>query len=180
MFVVILIVLFVVATVVTLYFKNRAQVTHPMPAQMGGGVAGLDARDQAVFREAYDGAKENVDELAKYVVAHDEMRKLVEENGMLRVARGILSELKKEPAELPLVNDFVYTHLPNAVRLMKGYHEIALHKVFSAEDEQRLAESRDTLQELAVTFNEAYEKLVKSDLSQVDDEVYFAKETLKD
>jgi 5-bromo-4-chloroindolyl phosphate hydrolysis protein len=172
--------LFVISTVATLYFKNRATDTHPLPQQMNPGQArGLRQRDAVVFAQTYQQVKSAVDQLAELMMAHAETRQLAEETGLLKISRGILTELKKEPEELPLVDEYAYTHLPNAVRLMQGYHEIALHTVLTDEDEQRLAESRQTLTALAPTFKAAYEALVANDRTAVDDEVYFAKMTNK-
>lgn len=136
---------------------------------------GMTDSEIKIFRETMNVAKEQIKQLERNLNADAKLKAVNLHHDTIKVCHTFFKDIADEPLRLPEADQFLYTYLPNIVELTNKYLEISRQTIKNRQTYQTLAESAQTLDELAFLINQSYADFCNVDLKELQLEVDTAK-----
>ncbi|MBO1300347.1 MULTISPECIES: 5-bromo-4-chloroindolyl phosphate hydrolysis family protein [Enterococcus] len=140
---------------------------------------GMTPSEISYFRETMNQTKNEIEQLEKNMHETAKLKAIDLRHEPVKAAKGLFKELVKEPTRLHDASQFLYTHLPNLVDLTNKYIEINAHEIKNKQTYQKLEESNQIIDQLALLVAKDYQDFVSEDLEDIDVEISVAKQSLK-
>ncbi|OTP11350.1 5-bromo-4-chloroindolyl phosphate hydrolysis protein [Enterococcus sp. 10A9_DIV0425] len=140
---------------------------------------GMSANEITFFRQTMNQTKNEIEQLQENMQQTAKLKAIDLRHEPVKAAKGLFKELVKEPDRLHDASQFLYTHLPNLVDLTNKYIEINDHEIKNKQTYQKLEESAQIIDQLALLIAKDYQNFVAEDLEDIDVELSVAKQSLK-
>ncbi|NHA42764.1 5-bromo-4-chloroindolyl phosphate hydrolysis family protein [Staphylococcus schleiferi] len=92
-------------------------------------------------------------------------------NDIFRLSRTINALVKQRPFQFYEIESFYYSHIDNALYLVESYTRLAKMPLKSAEEQQKLQQTRITLEEVKRTLIADLKQINEQDYNQLDTEI---------
>ncbi|MBT2858789.1 5-bromo-4-chloroindolyl phosphate hydrolase [Staphylococcus coagulans] len=92
-------------------------------------------------------------------------------NDIFRLSRTINALVKQRPFQFYKIESFYYSHIDNALNLVESYTRLAKMPLKSAEEQQKLQQTRITLEEVKRTLIADLKQINEQDYNQLDTEI---------
>lgn len=139
---------------------------------------GLSDEDIQFFRETMNNTKAQILQVDKNMSSTGKLRAIANRNNTLHLIKVLFKDIVNEPERLHEVDQFLYVHLPSLADLTEKYVTINQHQAKSKQTFDVLAKSAQTIDEMCEQIAEDYVKFRSTDISDLADEVEYAKRRL--
>lgn len=136
---------------------------------------GLTTAEMKLIGEQLSNAKQLIQKLNAQPVKVRSVKSFKQKSDMVKTARRIVQIVKMNPHKFFGIEEFFYAHLPSAVELTSKYALLSKQQVKSSDIHLALDETRSTLKELQVTFEDDLKMALKDELETLKIEIDFAK-----
>lgn len=132
---------------------------------------GLSRRDYMFVNNQLQHAQDKVRRILKSYINIRSLKDFKQINEIYRISRAITSTVKERSAKFFTVESFFYSHIDNALNLIDAYTRLAKTPKKSAEDKQKLEQTRITLDEVKRTLVADLRQLNEEDYAKLDIEM---------
>lgn len=139
---------------------------------------GLSDEDITFFRDTMNKAKNQIIEIEDNMVSTGKLRAIANRNNTIQLIKVLFKDIVNEPERLHEIDQFLYVHLPSLADLTDKYVRINSHQAKSKETFTILEKSAQTIDEMCKQITNDYMKFRETDITQMSDEVEFAKRRL--
>ncbi len=139
---------------------------------------GLSDEDITFFRDTMNKAKNQIIEIEDNMESTGKLRAIANRNNTIQLIKVLFKDIVNEPERLHEIDQFLYVHLPSLADLTDKYVRINSHQAKSKETFTILEKSAQTIDEMCKQITNDYMKFRETDITQMSDEVEFAKRRL--
>ena len=136
---------------------------------------GLTSSEMALIGEQLKLAKANIQKLNQHPIKVRSVKSFKQKTDMVKTARRIVGIVQTNPQKFFGIEDFFYAHLPSAVQLTSKYATLSKQQVKGSDIHLALDETRTTLKELQLTFEDDLKLALKEEIETLKIEIDFAK-----
>lgn len=167
-------VLFVpILTVASYYLSNK--VIRWLQTRSRSRELGLSTSEMKLISEQLKLAKSNIQKLNALPVKIRSVKAFKQKTDMVKTARRIIQIVQAQPQKFFGIEDFFYAHLPSAVELTSKYSMLSRQQVKGTDIHLALDDTRSTLKELQLTFEDDLKLALKDEIETLKIEIDFAK-----
>lgn len=139
---------------------------------------GLSDEDITFFRDTMNKAKNQIIEIEDNMESTGKLRAIANRNNTIQLIKVLFKDIVNEPERLHEIDQFLYVHLTSLADLTDKYVRINSHQAKSKETFTILEKSAQTIDEMCKQITNDYMKFRETDITQMSDEVEFAKRRL--
>lgn len=136
---------------------------------------GLTTAEMNLIADQLKIAKQHIQKLNAQPIKVRSVKSFKQKTDMVKTARRIVQIVETNPHKFFGIEDFFYAHLPSAVQLTTNYATLSKQQVKGTDIHLALDETRSTLKELQLTFEDDLKLALKDEIESLKIEIDFAK-----